>query len=167
MKCEFVNAELNFLLIENNYNNMTQITTQSIVDTLNSIELMKANLNLQLLNKQEELKSLDLYKEIKDLEISIKQLEKQDEEIREQGKQILLSNWLKKFEALDWTIIQLNKTPGALVIENEDLVPKEYKKEKVTISIDKKALKEDIKQGLIIEWVSIEEDYNLVIKNPK
>jgi len=146
---------------------MTQITTQSIVDTLNSIELMKANLNLQLLNKQEELRNTDLYKEIKDLEISIKQLEKQDEEIREQGKQILLSNWLKKFEALDWTIIQLNKTPGALVIKNEDLVPKEYKKEKVTISIDKKALKEDIKQGLIIEWVSIEEDYNLAIKNPK
>jgi len=146
---------------------MTQITTQSIVDTLNSIELMKANLNLQLLNKQEELRNTDLYKEIKDLEISIKQLEKQDEEIREQGKQILLSNWLKKFEALDWTIIQLNETPGALVIENEDLVPKEYKKEKVTISIDKKTLKEDIKQGLIIEWVSIEEDYNLAIKNPK
>lgn len=146
---------------------MTQITTQSIVDTLNSIELMKANLNLQLLNKQEELRNTDLYKEIKDLEISIKQLEKQDEEIREQGKQILLSNWLKKFEALDWTIIQLNETPWALVIENEDLVPKEYKKEKVTISIDKKTLKEDIKQGLIIEWVSIEKDYNLVIKNPK
>lgn len=146
---------------------MTQLAPQNIVDTLNSIELMKSDLNLKLLNKKEELRKLDLFQEIHDLEISIKQLEKQDEEIREQGKQILLSNWLKKFEALDWTIIQLNETPWALVIENEDLIPKEYKKEKVTISIDKKTLKEDIKQGLIIEWVSIEKDYNLFIKNPK
>lgn len=146
---------------------MTQLAPQNIVDTLNSIELMKSDLNLKLLNKKEELRKLDLFQEIHDLEISIKQLEKQDEEIREQWKQILLSNWLKKFEALDWTIIQLNETPWALVIENEDLIPKEYKKEKVTISIDKKTLKEDIKQGLIIEWVSIEKDYNLFIKNPK
>jgi predicted ATP-grasp superfamily ATP-dependent carboligase len=52
---------------------------------------MKSKLNLQLLNKKEELRKLDLFQEIHDLEISIKQLEKQDEEIREQGKQILLN----------------------------------------------------------------------------
>ena len=145
---------------------MTQITTQWIIDTLNWIELMRTDLNLKLLNKQEELKNLPLYKEIKELELSLRQLETQDSEIREQGKQVLLSNWLKKFEALDWTIIQLNETPWALVIEDESKIPKEYIKEKVTTSIDKKTLKEDIKQGLIIEWVSIETNYNLVIKNP-
>ena len=70
---------------------MTQLAPQNIVETLNSIELMKSNLNLQLLNKKEELRKLDLFQEIHDLEISIKQLEKQDEDIREQGKQLLLN----------------------------------------------------------------------------
>jgi hypothetical protein len=63
---------------------MTQLAPQNIVETLNSIELMKSDLNLQLLNKKEELRKLDLFQEIHDLEISIKQLEKQDEDIREQ-----------------------------------------------------------------------------------
>lgn len=146
---------------------MTQLAPQNIVDTLNSIELMKSNLNLQLLNKKEELRKLDLFQEIHDLEISIKQLEKQDEEIREQGKQLLLNAWLKKFEALDWTIIQLNSTPWALVIENETKIPAKYIKTKTTVSIDKTALKNDIKEWLIVEWCSIEVWYNLVIKNPK
>jgi hypothetical protein len=46
-------------------------------------------------------------------------------------------------------------------------VPQEYWKEKVTKSIDKTTLKNDIKEWLIIDWVTIEVDYNLVIKNPK
>jgi len=144
-----------------------ELKPQNIIDTLNSIELMTTKLNIELFNKKEALKNLELYKEIQDIEISIKELQKQEEQIREQGKQILLNAWLKKFEALDWTIIQLNSTPWALVIQDESKVPKEYIKEKITTSIDKKTLKEDIKQGLMIDWVSIEVDYNLVIKNPK
>ena len=144
-----------------------ELKPQNMIDTLNGIELMTTKLNLELFNKKEALKNLELYKEIQDIEISIKQLQQQEEQIREQGKQILLNAWLKKFEALDWTVIQLNSTPWALVIEDESKVPKEYIKEKITTSIDKKTLKEDIKQGLIVDWCSIEVDYNLVIKNPK
>jgi hypothetical protein len=76
----------------------------------------------------------------------------------------MISNGLKKFEALNWTIIQLNETPWALIIENEKIVPKEYIIKKITKTIDKKQLKEDIKEWLILEWVSIKKDYNLVIK---
>lgn len=144
---------------------MTQITTQSIIDTLNWIDKMKSSLNIELINKEQELKNLALYSEIKELELSIKQLEKQEEEVKEQGKQIMLNAWLKKFEALDWTVIQLNKKPWALIIENEELIPKEYLKEKTTVSVDKTTLKKDILEWLIIDWCYISEDYSLVIKN--
>ena len=144
-----------------------ELKPQNIIDTLNSIELMTNKLNIELSNKKEALRNLDIFKEIHDIEISIKELEKQDEQIREQWKQILLTAGLKKFEALNWTTIQLNSTPWALKIEDESKVPKEYIKEKITTSIDKKTLKEDIKQGLIIDWVSIEVDYKLVVKNVK
>jgi hypothetical protein len=77
----------------------------------------------------------------------------------------MIESWLKKFEWLDWTIVQLNKKPWALVIENEDLIPKEYFKEKTTVTVDKTTLKKDISEWLIIEWCYISEDYSLVIKN--
>lgn len=146
---------------------MTQLAPQNIIDTINSIELMKSNLNLELLNKKEELKKIDLFQEIHDIEISIKQLEQQDDEIREQWKQILLNAWMKKFEALDWTVIQINATPPSVKIINEDLIPNEYKKTITTTTIDKKLIKEEINLWVIIDWVELVSDYKLVIKNPK
>jgi hypothetical protein len=70
---------------------MTQITTQSIVDILNSIEIMKTKLNLEIMNKQEELLTLPLYQEIKYLEMSIKDLSTQETQMKEQGKNLLLN----------------------------------------------------------------------------
>ena len=60
--------------------------------------------------------------------------------------------------------VQLNATPGALKIEEEKNVPDEYWKEKTTRSIDKVKLKEDIKQGVFVDGVSIEQDYKFIIK---
>lgn len=148
-----------------NFNNMTEITTQGIINFIQQTQTMKSKLNLELLNKKEQLKNLPLFIEIQDLETSIKELDKQEEQAKEQGKQIMIESWLKKFEWLDWTIVQLNKKPWALVIENETLIPKEYFKEKTTVSIDKTTLKKDISEWLIVEWCYISEDYSLVIKN--
>lgn len=144
---------------------MTQITTQGIIEQINTVTANMADLNLRLANAKAELEQTELAREIKNLEMWLKEYTKVDKELREQGKQILIDSWIKKFEALDWTIIQLNKKPWALVIENEDNIWDEYKKEKTTITIDKKQLKEDIKQWVIIDWVYIKEDYTLAIKH--
>ncbi len=144
---------------------MTQITTQGIIDIINAKVSEKAKASLLLANKKEELQNSDLYKEVKQLELRLNQLEREEDEMREQGKQIMLDSGLKTFTTLEWVVIQLNKKPGSLIIEDESKVPPEYIKEKVTTSIDKKTLKEDISQGLLIEWVYISEDYTLVIKN--
>lgn len=42
-----------------------------------------------------------------------------------------------------------SSTAGKLVIENEELIPKDYKKEVVKIEIDKDRLKEDLKIGKV------------------
>ena len=145
---------------------MTNLTTQWIVDNLNNIDKNKANLNLELANMKAELSKSKIVLDIAELELKLKQLSKQEKEIKEQGKQILITAWIKKFEALDWTVIQLNKKAWVLKIEDETISDlDEYRKTKTTISIDKKQLKEDIKQWLIIEWVSIPENYTFVVKN--
>lgn len=144
---------------------MTEIKPQWIVDQLNKITVYTLTKKAELAKKQEELKQIDLYNEIQDLEYEIKELAKQETELKEQGKNILLDSGIKKFEALDGTIIQLNKKPWALVIEHEDDITDDYYNEKVTRTLDKKKIKEDMAQWCVFDWVYIKEDYSLVIKH--
>ena len=52
----------------------------------------------------------------------------------------------------------------AVVIDNEEIIPAEFKKEKITVSIDKTELKKYLKEWNIVEWARIEERQNLQIK---
>jgi len=142
------------------------ITEQWIVDMINANTLNKSTLQLKLANKEKELYESETYLNIKSIKEDLYKLEQHDLWIRSQWKQILIDNNIKKFESLDWTTIQLNKKAWVLKIQDLDNPElNNYKKDKITTTIDKKALKEDIKEWLIIEWVTIEHDYTLVIKH--
>ena len=52
----------------------------------------------------------------------------------------------------------------ATIIENEDLIPVEFIKEKITHSVDKTAIKKIIETGAVVPWAKIEERLNLSIK---
>jgi hypothetical protein len=143
----------------------TEITTQWIIDLINWCQIQKADLNLQLLQKKQELEKSTLFNDIKDLEYSLKQIELQEDQRREKGKEIMISSWIKSFTLLSWQTIQLNKTPWSLVIENEDLIPTDYKTDKIVTTIDKKKIKDDIKIWCLVDGCYISEDYSLVIKN--
>ncbi len=143
---------------------MENLITQWLIEQINNNTAIQASKNLELENLKATLVELEVVKQISQLELELRELKKQDTELKEQGKNILMDSWIKKFEALDWTIIQLNKKPWALVIESEDNI-EEYIKGKTTRTIDKKQLKEDIKQWVVIEWVYIKEDYTLAIKH--
>lgn len=83
-------------------------------------------------------------------------------ELREKGKQIMLENGLKEFEMLDGTIVQLNKTPGALVIEEGATFDEKYYR--VKKEIDKTAIKKDFNAGVPLEGCYIQSDYKFIIK---
>ena len=144
---------------------MTEITTQGIVEKINSTTIQSIQLKGKIAEVKQRLAEYPENREIEELNVLLKEITTEDTEMRNLAKDKMLNAGMKKFEALDWTTIQLNKKPWALVIEDESLIPDEYKKEKTTISIDKKQLKEDIKEWVIIDGVSIKEDYTLVIKN--
>ena len=144
---------------------MTEITTQSLVEQINSSTVLSMQLKSKITDKKKELEENELVIQIEEMEEQLKKVQKNETELKERVKETMMNAGMKKFEALDGTIVQLNKKPWALVIEDESILPlDEYRKEKVTVSIDKKQLKEDIKEWLIIEWVSIKEDYTLIIK---
>ena len=148
---------------------MTEIKTQDtqwIVDQLNDLTIKKLESKKLLTKLTQELEETELYKRVQAGEEILKNLSNQEAELKEAGKELMLNAWMKKFEALDWTVVQLNKTPWALVIEDETIPElKEYQVEKTTTSIDKKLLKEHLKQGDIIKWVSIKQGYKLEIKH--
>jgi len=144
-----------------------EITKQCswLIDKVDNIELSIYHTNKLIDEKQKELESTDIYKEIEELEQKLKELDKQNKDLGECWKELLFKLWLKKIETLDGRSIQLDKLPWKLIIEDNTEIPDEYINKKVIKSIDKKAIKSDLREWLIIEWVNIKEDYKLVIKH--
>lgn len=143
---------------------MSELKPQWIIDQISANELEIIARKWKIAELKAELNEHPLVKQIEALELSLREYSNADVEMRSHMKESMMKLGMKKFEALDGTVVQLNKKPWKLIIEDKDKVPDEYKKEKVTVSIDNKSLKEDIKEGVIIDGVSISEDYSLVIK---
>lgn len=57
----------------------------------------------------------------------------------------------------------MKRSPWVIKITDENAIPKVYKKEKVTIVIDKNMLKAGITNGDILFWAEIEYIYYLLI----
>lgn len=145
---------------------MTKITTTpALVATLSDITSKKLEYNNLVTELQEELAQSELVSRITKWQAMIAELNKQETDIKNQWIEILKSAWIDKFEA-NWVEVRVKTTAWSLVIDEEDLIPEEYKTEKVktTISVDKKLIKENMKQWEIIDWVHIEQKVSLEVK---
>ena len=139
---------------------------EGLIPKITRTSLFIQEVKRELEEAEAKMKSSPDYMNIEWLKYFLNQYETQEKELREQGKKIMLENWLKKFEMLDWTTIQLNSTPGALVIaEGVQLDPKYYK-EKTTVTMDKVQVKKDFMDWLIMDpGVTIESDFKFIIKS--
>lgn len=145
---------------------MTAITTQGLVDQINTLTADKLIKTGEITVLEQQLKESDIYKQIEAKKVELRETTQEETQLRTQVQETMESQGIKKFEWLNWEVVQLNKKPWKLIIEDDKISAlDEYRKEKTTVTLDKKSLKEDIKEGLIIDWVSISEEYTLVIKN--
>ena len=145
---------------------LPQEKISGIIPKITRTSLFIKEVKRELEKAEAEMQESLLFHEIEWYKKLIKDAEQEEAQLREQGKQIMLDSWLKKFEMLDWTTIQLNATPGALVIaEGVQLDPKYYK-EKTTVTMDKVQVKKDFMEGLIMDTgVTIESEYRFIIKS--
>lgn len=144
---------------------LPQEQVQGLIPEITRISLFTQEVKRDLEQAEKEMKESNLYKHIWWLKDYICELETKEAQLREQGKQIMLDNGLKKFEMLDGTTIQLNSTPGSLVIAEWVQLDNKYYKEKTTITIDKVQVKKDFMEGLILDpGVTIESEYKFIIK---
>ena len=137
-----------------------------LIPQLQSIILDNSRLIKLLSEAEERMKNSELFKDLCNIKTSIEINNKVEISIREKGTNMMLENGLKKFEMLDGTTIQLNSTPGALVISEWVQLDPKYYKEKTTIAMDKILVKKDFMDWLILNpGVTIESEYKFIIKS--
>lgn len=158
-------------VLSNNYKN--------ILDLLDNEEIEKEVLNKALEEIDEDIqdKVYNITKAIKNIENNMKackeeekriaarrkQLENRVESLKEYVKSCMTIANKKKIET-DLFNIKIAKNPPSVKILDENILPAEFKKEVITFSIDKAALKERLKNGESIDGCKLEQGERLDIK---
>lgn len=142
---------------------MELTTTSWLIWELSNLESKKLSYRVQLQELEQELEQSELMQRINKWKALLKELEEKEIELKKNWVKILQDSWIDKFEA-NWVCVKLKTSPWRLVILDEDLISDEYKKVKTSYTIDKKAIKEDMKEWVIIDWVELEQDITLDIK---
>ena len=141
------------------------IDYQSISDTLTSI---KDEFDEKIINISAYLKNMDIdLKAMREYEDSMRKrresLQKKYDSIYKYLKDNLIETGVHRVHGNEFNVM-IFKSPPSLQIENEDLIPSEYKSEKTTFVIDKKQLKEDLMNGKEVASSSLKQGFYLKIK---
>lgn len=133
-----------------------EITQEELQETGNmlAVELQNKSRNIIGYEKSIEL-AINAYKEEeKRIAERRKALENKLEKYKEYVKNNMEDMGLQKIET-PLGVLSVCKVSASLEVYDENLIPNEYKKEKVTISIDKNAIKEALKNGQDIQGVKL------------
>ena len=143
-----------------------ELTTTGLISEIQNITLEKLKAQTLLQNLELELQESDLQQRINKGKEIIKELWNKETEIRNQWIEILKESWIEKFES-NWVEVRIKTSPWKLVITEEELIPEEYKKTttKTTTTVDKKLIKENMKEWEIIDWCILEQDVKLEVKH--
>lgn len=141
-----------------------------LIPNIQSLSLTQIQLSGQIATLEAELANLPevirIEKELFALKVQRKEAENKELELRNQGKDMMMMNNLKEFTTLDGTVVSIQFTPWALVVEDGAVIPDEYYKVKTTRDLDKKAVKEAFNEGKITDpRVYIQKDCKLNIKS--
>lgn len=99
-------------------------------------------------------------------ELALLQKQKQEQEIKENIKNSMIVSGVKSIETNTHKFTVKNN-PGSVVIVDDQMIPSEYKKEKVTVTIDKTAIKKAIEWGQEIHGANMSYSQTLLIHQSK
>ena len=101
--------------------------------------------------------------EIKRLQDLKKLKENKIENLKKYTKECLEEADIKKLST-SLGNISIRKLPGSVEVLEEDSIPAEYKKEVVTVTVDKKSILADLKEGVVVPGVTLKTGTSLTIK---
>lgn len=104
-----------------------------------------------------------LAKELKALQMQKKQFEAALETLELLVKQEFVDEGLQSDEGRNFKF-NVSESQGALIVENEKMIPSEFFEEKVVRTLNKEKLKAAITMGMFIDGASIKKGHRLTIK---
>ena len=131
-----------------------EIIEQQIQTKSTGIIAVVRNLESNIAAIDTEIKRLQELKKIKQNNIS---------RLKEYTKECMEIRGVKKLET-SLGNISIRKTPPSVNVLDENLIPLEYIETKQVMSIDKKLILGDLKDGLVIPGVEIKQGTSLTIK---
>lgn len=139
-----------------------QTELQAVWNSIRDLQQKIWSLKLDIANLERELYATEFRKSIQEKKQELQVLENIENEKKTNIVNSMLQIGLKSVEFINQKFT-LKKSPWSLKINDEELIPQEFKKEKVEIIIDKKAIKEKISNGEDIAGCEIVYSHNLVI----
>lgn len=139
-----------------------QTELQAVWNSIRDLQQKIWSLKLDIANLERELYATEFRKSIQEKKQELQVLENIENEKKTNIVNSMLQIGLKSVEFINQKFT-LKKSPWSLKINDEELIPQEFKKEKVEIVIDKKAIKEKISNGEDIAGCEIVYSHNLVI----
>lgn len=139
-----------------------QTELQVIGNNIRDLQNKIWNLKLEIANLEQELCQTEFRKNIQEKKEALQILQNIEAEQKTNIVNSMLENGLKSVEFVNQKFT-LKKTPWSLKILDEEMIPQEFKKEKVEIVIDKKAIKDKISAGEDIAGCEIVFWHSLVI----
>lgn len=139
-----------------------QTDLQMVGEDFRTLQTKRANAQIELRNLEMELQQTEFRKAIQEKRMEVAELEKKESEMKANIMNWMLQNQLKSIE-FTFQKFTVKKNPWSLVIEDESKIPDEFKKEKVEIVIDKKAIKDKIANGENVDGASVTYSHSLVI----
>lgn len=150
--------EIKELLIENG-GEISEETENKLIISEQELEVKAANYGMVIKDILLESEAID--KAIQDLQAKQTKRAKTILRLKETVSNAMQSFGITKVETP--TVKISFRKSSKVVIEQEDLIPKKFIKEKVSTSIDKTELKKALKEGNVL-GASIEETQNIQIK---
>ena len=139
-----------------------QTDLQTFGENFRTIQTNRAKAQLELRDLETELQQTEFRKQIQAKKMEVAELEKKESEMKQQIVNWMLQNQLKSIE-FTFQKFTVKKNPWSLLIEDESKIPDEFKKEKMEIVIDKKAIKDKIQNGENVDGATITYSHTLII----
>lgn len=136
-----------------------ELTQEEIQEQGNDLALALKNKSTSIIGyvRNSELMSEAIKNEIDRLTAMKKAVDNRIDKFKEYVKENMQHLEVEKIET-ELGTLSIAKNPASVEIYDETLITDEYKKEKVTISIDKTAIKNDIKAGKEVQGARLIED---------
>lgn len=125
---------------------MQETTLNTLGNSIWDIQLKKAKASIDVQEAEDKLRKTEEYKDLEFKKEVLRQYEQTEEEMKEAIKMGMEQLNLKSLDFINQKVT-LKNNPPSVKINDEELIPEKFKKEKVSIVIDKTAIKKAIQDG--------------------